>query len=105
LLETGIGTQPPAASPKSIEPPLPRLVRIGVAAKALSCSVVTVRRLVKKRVLRHHRRNGRLLFEPRDLRLFLEAQVVEPEEVITIDLEADEVVIIDPETVSTNGDI
>jgi len=107
LLDTGIGKQPPGVPPTNTntEPSLPRLVRISIAAKVLGCSVVTVRRLVRKGALRHYRRHGRLMFDVRDLRLWLEAQRVELHEVVTIDLEPDEVVVIDPEPVSTKRDI
>ena len=63
--------------------PMPRLVGIKEAAEILGCSAVTIRRRVKNGLLAHYRPHGRLQFDPRELRAWLEAHHVYPHEVIT----------------------
>jgi|SRR6516162_2392907 len=62
-----------AASPTpGSNAPLPKLLKIGQAAKFLGCSPITVRRRVNDGSLPHYRIRGRLLFDQRDLHLYLE---------------------------------
>ncbi|SRR5579871_529449 len=68
-----------------IESPMPRLIGIKAAAKALGCSPMTVRRRISEGALPHYRIKGRLLFDLRDLRLYLERHRVNPAEMLLID--------------------
>jgi excisionase family DNA binding protein len=63
--------------------PAPRLTKIKETSKLLGCSPVTVRRRVKDGSLPHYRIHGRLLFDLRQLRLYLERHRVDPAEMIT----------------------
>jgi excisionase family DNA binding protein len=67
--------------------PVPRLIKIKQASKLLGCSPVTVRRRVKDGSLPHYRMHDRLLFDPRELRLYLERHRFVPAEIITNDAE------------------